>query len=159
MKWAIDARGGFHFVTQVACKFPADEKQPESWSLSDLMTNLDCGIQAAHEFWDYLDYPGEAQITVQLHVETLPLLVRTGGLQSAYASAFYERDGSRKRARPLLADALVKAPTQGSRATSFVDLNYASRFGSHGEPVALLTNQLLRDLGYGVNLADLRTLL
>ncbi|MBZ5596540.1 MAG: ATP-binding protein [Acidobacteriia bacterium] len=159
MKWAIDAHGGFHFVTQVACKFPTEANQPETWSLCDLMTNLDCSIQAAHEFWDYLDYPGEAQITVQLHVETLPLFVRTGGMQSAYAWAFYERDGSRKRARTLLTSALVKAPMQGSRGGAFVNLNYASRFGSHSEPVALLTNQLLRDLGYAVNLADLRTLL
>jgi hypothetical protein len=95
----------------------------------------------------------------QLQVETLPLLERSGNMQTACTSAFYERDGLRKRAKPLLAGALVKPPKQGSRATAAVELNYASRFGSHSEPVALLTNQFLRDLGYAVNLADLRTLL
>jgi hypothetical protein len=34
-----------------------------------------------------------------------------------------------------------------------------SLFQSDGDPVALLTNQFLRDLGYSVSLADLRSLL
>ena len=155
IKWAIDDRGGVHFVTQVSCKLSPKDQQ-EGWSLCDVMTNLDCTIQAAHEFWDY---PGEAQIIAQLHVETLPLLERSGGTQSAFASAFYERDGQRKRAKPLLANALVKPPKQGSRAMSAVGVNYADRFGRHSEPVALMTNQFLRDLGYAVNLADLKSLI
>jgi hypothetical protein len=65
----------------------------------------------------------------------------------------------RKRARPFLQTPSLRLQKQGSRATAAVDLNYASRFGSHSEPVALLTNQFLRDLGYAVNLADLRSLL
>ena len=123
------------------------------------MTNLDCTIQVAHEFWDYLEYPGEAQIIAQLQVETLSLLERSSGAQSACGFGFYERDGQRKRAKPLLANSLVRPAKQGSRATAVVGLNYASRFESHSEPVALLTNQFLRDLGYAVNLADLRSLL
>jgi hypothetical protein len=123
------------------------------------MTNLDCTIQVAHEFWDYLEYPGEAQVLAELHVDSLPLLERSGGTGAACAYAFYEGDGRRKRARPLPANALVKPAKQGSRAAAAIDLNYAFRFGSHSEPVALLTNQFLRDLGYAVNLADLRSLL
>lgn len=159
LKWGIDDRGGVHFITQIACKASQQDNGPEVWSLSDVMTNLDCTIQVAHEFWEYLEYPGEAQILAQLQVETLPLLERSSGTQSACAFAFYERDGKRKRARPLPAGALVKPAKPGSRATAALDFNYASRFGSHSEPIALLTNQLLRDLGYAVNLADLRSLL
>lgn len=159
MKWGIDDRGGVHFITQVACKASQQGDGSEFWSLCDVMTNLDCTIQVAHEFWDYLEYPGEAQILAQLQVETLPLLERNSGTQSACAFGYYERDGQRKRARPLPADALVRPAKQGSRATAAVDLNYASRFGNHSEAVALITNQLLRDLGYAGNLADLRALL
>jgi hypothetical protein len=39
------------------------------------------------------------------------------------------------------------------------DITYASRTASHAEPVALLTNQLLRDLGHATKLADLKALL
>jgi hypothetical protein len=159
MKWAIDDRDGVHFITQIACKASQQDNGPEVWSLSDVMTNLDCTIQVAHECWEYLEYPGEAQILAQLQVETLPLLERSGGKQSACGFAFYERDGQRQRARPLPTNALVKPAKRGSRATAAADLNYTSRFGTHSEPVALITNQFLRDLGYAVNLADLRSLL
>ena len=159
MKWGIDDHGGLHFITQVACKASHQDDGAEGWSLCDVMTNLDCTIQVAHEFWDHLEYPGEAQIVAQLQVENLPLLERSSGTQSACSFGFYERDGRRKRAKPLLADALTNPAKQGSRAAAAVRLNYASRFASHRESVALLTNQLLRDLGYAVRLADLRSLL
>ena len=159
MKWGIDERGGVHFVTQIACKASLQGNAAEIWSLCDVMTNLDCAIQLAHEFWDYLEYPGEAQIIAQLHVEGLALLERTGGTDGVCASAFYERDGQRKRARPLPTNALVKPAKQGTRGRAATALNYSSRFGSHAEPVAFLTNQFLRDLGYAVNLMDLRFVL
>jgi hypothetical protein len=122
------------------------------------MTNLDCTIEAAHGFWNYLGYVGGAHLFAALHIEGLQLLNR-GGLGSVYSSAFYERDGLRRRAKPLSTSALTKATKQGSRANGAVDLTYATRTGNHAEPVALVTNQLLRDLGHAANLADLRLLL
>jgi hypothetical protein len=158
IRWGIDSSGALYFVTQVRCKVQQQGTPAEIWSSCDLMTNLDCTIEVAHQFWNYLNYPGEARILAELHVEALPLLERAAGGQAAYASAFYEKAGVRKRPKPLLTDALIKAVRQGARANAAVDLSYAARCGSHAEPVALLTNQLLRDLGYAANLADLRSL-
>lgn len=62
--------------------------------LGDLITNLDCTIEAAHRFWDQLNYLGVARVLAELHVEPLPLLERAGGLQAAYASCFYEKAGA-----------------------------------------------------------------
>jgi hypothetical protein len=97
IRWSIDSGGALYFVTQVRYKIPQQNSQPEVWSLCDLMTNLDCTIEVAHQFWNYLNYPGEAQLLSELHVDSLPLLERASGLQAAYASAFYEKSGSRKR--------------------------------------------------------------
>jgi hypothetical protein len=113
------------------------------------MTNLDCTIEAAHGFWNYLGYVGEARLFASLHIEGLQLL-ESDGLGSVYASASYKRDGLRKRAKPLSTSALTKAAKQGSRANGAVDLTYATRSGNHAESVALGTNQLLRDLGHAV---------
>jgi hypothetical protein len=124
-----------------------------------MMTNLNCTIATAHEFWDFLNYPGEAEIHAELRIESLPLLERTGGSQSVYSSAFYEKSSHRKRVRPLPTDLLTKALKQGTRATAGTNLTYATRWRSRSEPVALVTNQLLRDLGHAANLADLRSLL
>jgi len=155
IRWGINSGGALHFVTQARCSIKQPNSQIEGWSLSDVMTNLDCTIEVAHQFWDYLGYPGEARIVSQLHVESLPLLERAAGGQAAYCSAFYEKDGVRKRARPLLAGALVRPPKPGTRSFAAADITYATRWGSHAEPVAILTNQLLRDLGYAATLSDL----
>ncbi|MBZ5725832.1 MAG: ATP-binding protein [Acidobacteriia bacterium] len=159
IRWAIDSSGELHFVTQVRCKVQDHGSPAEVWSLCDMMTNLDCTIEVAHQFWNYLNYPGEAQILSELRVESLPLLERASGLEAAYASAFYQKNGPRKRATPLSSTVLTKAKKQGVRAYAAVDLNYAARCGSHAEPVAILSNQFLRDLGYAANIADLRPLL
>lgn len=159
MGWGIDSGASLYFVSQVRCKTQQQAATVvEVWSLGDLITNLDCTIEAAHRFWDQLNFPGEARVLAELHVEPLPLLERTGGFQAGYASYFYEKGGPRKRAKVLTTDKLTRASQHGAMATAFVDLTYATRWGSHAEPVALLTNQLLRDLGYSATLDDLRSL-
>jgi hypothetical protein len=70
------------------------------------------------------------------------------GGQAVYSSAFYEKNGVRRRARALFTSALAKAAKQGAMAFTAVDLTYATRCGSHAEPVAILGNQFVRDLGY-----------
>jgi hypothetical protein len=62
-------------------------------------------------------------------------------------------------AKALLKDSVVKAEVQGTRATAAVDLTYANRSASHAEPVAILANQLLRDLGYATDLRELQRLM
>jgi hypothetical protein len=158
MGWGIDSGGSLYFVTQVRCKTQRKDSAEEVWSLGDLITNLDCTIEAAHRFWDQLNYSGEAQVLAELHVEPLPLLERAGGFQVAYSSCFYEKAGLRKRAKVLTTDRVTRAAQHGTMATAFVNLTYATRWGSHAEPVALLANQLLRDLGYSASLDDLRSL-
>jgi hypothetical protein len=157
VRWVIDSSGALYFVTQVRYKSQQDFE--EAWSLCDLMTNLDWMIGVAHEFWHYLNYPGEARIKSELQVEALPLLVRGGGLEASYASEFYQKDGPRRRAKALSTDALTKPAKQRMQAKAAVDLTYSTRYGNHAEPVALVTNQLLRDLGYAASLTDLRSLL
>jgi hypothetical protein len=158
MGWGIDSGASFYFVTRVRCKTQQQASPAEVWSLGDLITNLDCTIEAAHRFWDHLNYPCEARVLAELHVQPLPLLEGAGGFQVAYASCFYEKAGPRKRAKVLTADRLTRASRHGAMATAFVDLTYAKRSGSHAEPVALIANQLLRDLGYSASLDDLRSL-
>lgn len=133
MGWGIDSSASFYFVTQVRCKIGQTASATEAWSLGDLITNLDCTIEAAHRFWNYLNYPGEAQVLAQLYVEPLPLLERAGGSQAAYASCFYEKASPRKRAKVLTTDRLTRAAQFGTSATASVDLTYATRCGSHAE--------------------------
>jgi hypothetical protein len=98
MGWGVDTDGCLYFVTQVRCKTKENDNDVDVWSLADLITNIDCTIETAHRFWNYLNYPGEARIFAELHVEPLPLLERVGGFQAAYASCFYEKGGPRRRA-------------------------------------------------------------
>ncbi|MGA8429280.1 MAG: ATP-binding protein [Candidatus Sulfotelmatobacter sp.] len=158
MGWGIDSSAGFYFVAQVRCKTEQSAPATEVRSLGDVITNLDCTIEAAHRFWDYLNYPSEARVLAQLYVEPLPLLERAGGSQTAYASCFYEKASPRNRAKVLTTDRLTRAAQFGTSATASVDLTYATRFGSHAEPVVLIANQFLRDLGYSASLDDLRSL-
>jgi hypothetical protein len=158
MGWGIDSTGSIYFVTQARCKTQEKNSESEVWSLADLITNLDCTIETAHRFWNYLNYPGEAHALAELQVEPLPLLERAGGFQVAYASCFYEKGGPRRRAKVLTADRLIRSSQHGARATAAVDLTYATRHGHRPEAVALLANQLLRDLGYSASMDDLRSL-
>ena len=130
----------------------------EAWSLADLITNLDCTIEAAHRLWSYLNYPGEAHVLAELRVEPLPLLERAGGFQVGYSSCFYEKASPRRRAKVLTTDKLTRAVKHGARGVAAVDLTYATRHSDRPEAVAILANQLLRDLGYSANLNDLRSL-
>ena len=159
MRWGLDSSGTVHFVTQARCKLLNEEPERSVWSLCDVMTNLDWTIELAHRFWDYINYVGEGDIVAHLQVESLPLLVRSNGPQSAYASAFYERPGPRRRAKPLPANALTGAQRPGARMVAAVELTYATRWGNRAEPVSILVNQFLRDLGYAADLADLRACL
>lgn len=158
MGWGIDSSGSVYFVTQVRCKLQEKGQEAEVWSLGDLITNLDCTIEAAHRFWNYLNYPGEAHVLAELRVEPLPLLERVGGFQAAYSSCFYEKGSPRKRAKVLTADRLTRSVKHGARGTAAVDITYATRHSSRPEAVAVLANQLLRDLGYSARLDDLCSL-
>jgi hypothetical protein len=158
MGWGIDSSGSVYFVTQARCKIRQRDQEAEVWSLGDVITNLDCTIETAHRFWNYMNYSGEARVLVELHIEPLPLLERTGGTLAAYASCFYERGSPRKRAKALTTDTMTRAQEHGARATAAVDLTYATRHGDRPEAVAILANQLLRDLGYSASLSDLRSL-
>ena len=158
MGWAINSSGSLYFVTQVRCKILEKDRESQVWSLGDLITNLDCTIEAGHRFWNYLGYPGEAHVLAELQVEPLLLLERTGGFQVAYASCLYERASPRKRAKVLTIDKMTRSVQHGASATASVDLTYATRHGDRPEPVTLLANQLLRDLGYSARLDDLRSL-
>jgi hypothetical protein len=158
MGWGIDSSGSVYFVTQVRCKVQEKGKEMEVWSLADLITNLDCTIEAAHRLWSFLNYPGEAHVLAELRVEPLPLLERAGSFQVGYSSCFYEKASPRKRAKVLTTDQLTKSAKHGARAIAAIDLTYAMRHGNRPEAVAILTNQILRDLGYSANLDDLRSL-
>jgi hypothetical protein len=158
MGWGIDSSGSAYFVTQVRCKLQEKGQETEVWSLGDLITNLDCTIEAAHRFWNYLNYPGEAHVLAELRVEPLPLLERAGGFQAAYSSCFYQKASPRKRANALSTDSLTRAEKHGARAIAAVDLTYATRHSKRPEAVAILANQILRDLGYSARLDDLRSL-
>ena len=158
MRWGCDSAGTLHFVTQTRYKLLDQESTPGVWSLCDMMTNLDCAIELAHQFWDHINYVGEAGVLAELRVESLPLLVRGGGLQSGYASAFYERPGPRRRVKALSTEALTGMQRPGIRTTAVIDLTYATRSGSHAEPVSIVVNRFLRDLGYAADLTELRAL-
>jgi len=69
MGWGIDSSGSVYFVTQIRCKLQEKGREVEAWSLADLITNLDCTIEAAHRLWSYLNYPGEAHVLAELRVE------------------------------------------------------------------------------------------
>jgi len=158
MGWGIDSSGSVYFVTQVRCKLQEKGQETEVWSLGDLITNLDCTTEAAHRFWNFLNYPGEAHVLAELRVEPLPLLERAGGFQAAYSSCFYERASPRKRAKVLTTDKLTRSVKHGARATAAIDLTYATRYSNRPNAIAILANQLLRDLGYSATLDDLRSL-
>ena len=99
-------------------KPPLKERDPKP---SVVIANLDCTIETAHRFWDYLGYPGEAHVLAEMQVEPLPLLERAGGFQVAYSSCFYERASPRKRAKVLTTDQMTRSVQHGARATANVD--------------------------------------
>ena len=109
MRWGITNNGVLHFITQIAV-VQRHGSGVTSWSLSDLMTNLDCTIQAVHQLWAYMGYLGAGRVLAAVRIQNLPLLKRTSGSQgSTFAFGYYGNDGPRRRARPLTSDLLTKA--------------------------------------------------
>ena len=58
----------------------------------------------------------------------------------------------------LTTDKLTRSLKHGAMATGATDITFAARHDQRPDTIAVLTNQLLRDLGYSPNLNDLRAL-
>jgi hypothetical protein len=149
MVWGVNSSGELHFVTEVSSSVA-----PSGcfWSLADVMTNLESAIETAHRFWDFLGYIGEGRLAARLEVSSLPLFRSEAG----YEALFYSSG------KILASDNLQAAVKEGivkpTRTDAEARVNFATRTGSRAEVLASLTNQLLRDLGHAVDIADLRAL-
>ncbi|MGA2433813.1 MAG: ATP-binding protein [Bryobacteraceae bacterium] len=158
MRWIVIDNGAIYFVSQIRCYTANEGKIAKAeWSLADVMTHLDCTIEAAHALWKYLGFPGEGRLNSELRVGQLGLLTRSQP-EEVCASAFYEQNGPGRRARPLSKDALRGPATSRPRAYAGIDLTFAMRLERRSEAIAVVTNQLLRNLGYAVSLDALRAL-
>jgi hypothetical protein len=106
---------------------------------------------------------GEGHLAAEMRVTNLVLDVneipQSVQGEKEYSNVFYPASTSRKLPKPLAKNLLVATNTKSEIGTGAVEINFCDRIGSHKDPVALLTNQLLRSMGYSVKLADLRALL
>jgi hypothetical protein len=160
MRWGIAGSGGFHLVAQVRAEntdvAQLSSKQGEGWGLSDLITDLACTIEAAHRFWEYIGYPGEGRLHACLCLNQIKPIKRAGfdptigEFVEGYPAIFYQ--GKRPPLRLDLSQSINMRPY----ARAVVDITYATRTHRRAEAVATATNQLLRGIGYGASLEQLR---
>ena len=116
------------------------------WSLADVALNLAFLLCAANLLWEALDFYGEARVACELKIEQLKLYQGTAG----FHSIFYNVE-------LCVAPGVIKggSPTT-SLATAELGTTFISRTSDLAGSVAIITNQLLRELGYSVDLKALR---
>jgi len=161
MRWGVAGSGAFHLIAQVRAEntdvTQSSAKQGEGWSLVDLMTDLACTIEAAHRFWKYIGYFGQGRLYALLDLNQLEVIKRAGfvdaktrELGEAYPAIFYTGK------RPALRLDLSRSVNMQRNARASVEITYATRTQRRAEAVATATNQLLRGIGYGASLEQLR---
>ncbi|MGD0014746.1 MAG: ATP-binding protein [Bryobacteraceae bacterium] len=144
--WALNKDGIIQFICECAGRIgnaPAD-----LWSLVDLFINLDGSLRLAHEMWTMLGYFGDSQFLVELSV---PKLV-AHTVETHYPSLFYgvnfgfELSVARK----------VTGDYEVTSGRGEAVLGYDARTSQRPASLAILGNQVLRDLGIGVDVTALR---
>jgi hypothetical protein len=116
------------------------------WSLADVALNIAFLLCAANLLWEALDFYGEARVACELKIGQLKLYQATTG----FYSIFYNSE-------LCVASGIIKG---GSSTTSLanaeVGTTFISRTGDLAGTVSVITNQLLRELGYSIDLNALR---
>jgi len=117
-----------------------------SWSLADVVLNIAFLLCAANLLWEALDFCGEARVACELKIGQLKLYQATAGFYSIfYNSELYVAPGI-----------VQGGSSTASLATAELGTTFISRTGDLAGSVATITNQLLRKLGYSVELKALR---
>jgi hypothetical protein len=117
------------------------------WSLADVALNVSFLLCAANLLWEALDFYGEARVACELKIGQLKLYQATAG----FYSIFYNSE-------LCVASGIIKGGSSTmSLATAEVGTTFISRAGDLAGTVSTITNQLLRELGYSVDLKMLRT--
>jgi Putative DNA-binding domain len=117
-----------------------------SWSLADVALNVAFLLCAANLLWEALDFYGEARVACELRIDQLKLYQGTAG----FHSIFYNVE-------LYVAPGIIKGgSSMASLATAELGTTFTSRTGDLAGSVATVTNQLLRELGFSVDLKMLR---
>ena len=150
-KWVFTNAGEFGYATVLSVDVPPG---PQLWSLSDLTVELIASIKAAHAILTNIGYLGEAQIYVSATPGDGELLVERGTL------TFLRHCSGRQTSKPspLWQEVVPKPPKEQTNrgAAASVSSNFHTRTEAVAVLVADLLNQVLRDLGCGAVLAQLR---
>jgi len=170
-RWRVNSRGEFGFVTQTRYPLAA---YGNFWSLCDTALGLISTLAATRTWWGASNYFGDARLIAWLDVRGLKLY-QLEEYPRGFAPLFYNRgkwperrDWPLKPANvpeypfsetnmTLSSDVLSLSETQTDQnAVAEVDLNYASLSEELPEIVALVLNQLIRQLRHTANLKRLR---
>jgi hypothetical protein len=118
----------------------------ESWSLADVALNIAFLLCAANLLWESLNFYGEARVACELKIDQLKLYQATKGFYSVfYNSELYVAP------RVIKEGSAVNSLSSAELGTTFI-----SRSGELAGTVSTITNQLLRGLGYSIDLKELR---
>ena len=116
------------------------------WSLADVALNIAFLLCAANLLWEALDFYGEARVVCELKVGQLELYQGTKGFYSIfYNSELY------------IVPSIIQGGTlSSSGASAELGTTFIARTSDLPGTVATITNQLLRELGYSIDLKALR---
>jgi hypothetical protein len=170
-RWRINSRGEFGFATQA--KYPL-ARYGDFWSLCDIALALISTLAATRSWWGAWNYWGDARLVAWLDVGGLKLY-QLEEYPRGFAPLFYKRGNwpekgewpmkpinvpeypFSERDMTLPTDVLSLSNGQSDgNAVAEVDLNYASLNEELPEIVALVMNQLIRQLKHAANLKRLR---
>jgi hypothetical protein len=140
MSWLLTGRE-VAFVTQVNVPVGGSG---DSWSLADVALDVAFLLRTANDVWKTFDIYGEAAVAFELKVGGLSLYQGDRG----YYSIFYNSD-------LFIVPSIIRGVSGvGSAGRAELETNFVSRTKDLPDTVAIIANQLLRDLGYS---ADLNT--
>lgn len=118
-----------------------------SWSLADVALNIAFLLCAANLLWETLNFYGEARLACELKIEQLKLYQATKG----FYSIFYNSD-------LYVAPGIIRGGSaKNALANAELGTTFISRAGELPGTVSTVANQLLRGLGYSIDLNALRT--
>jgi hypothetical protein len=148
-KWLFTSAGEFGYATALCVDVPPGKPL---WSLADLTAELIASVRAAHTLLAQSGYFAEAQIDVSADFGEGELYLERGTLESLRHRNPGMKPGPGwtqivPRARPLKLKIFASASASS---------NFYTRTEAMSGLVADLLNQILRDLGYGANLVQLR---
>jgi hypothetical protein len=141
--WRFVSGGEFAYIAQTRC---AVGRSIDMWSMADLVASLIATIKTSHDLLMDFHYWGDVEVEVHLRVEDLKLSVVQDTSPSLFSDSIPVLDISGVQ--------MARFDTVGGIATRTLD--FGDRTERLCESLSLLLNDIIRDMGYSVELDFLR---